>query len=266
MFPDSEIADKFACKRTKCTQILKQAIAPDLYDTLIKRCQSQPFTLLCDESNDRGADKCFAVLVRIFEEESRSVKTRFIDMPVVNVGTGANLYAALDKILRTRDIPWANVLAYSSDNCSTMKGKKNSVLSRVKEAQPHVMDIGCIICHLANLCCQAGVKTIPYPIDEMLVDIYYHFHNSSNRKELYTEFMEFTEVEPLKILKHASTRWLSLQKTVTRTLHHWPALSSYFSSHKLVETEGKVKKLAEMFKNPEVKMLMLQKLDFFMTT
>nr|XP_022334271.1 uncharacterized protein LOC111131162 [Crassostrea virginica] len=134
-----------------------------------------------------------------------------------------------------------------------MKGKKNSVLSRVKEAQPHVMDIGCI-CHLANLCCQAGVKTIPYPIDEMLVDIYYHFHNSSNRKELYTEFMEFTEVEPLKILKHASTRWLSLQKTVTRTLHHWPALSSYFSSHKLVETEGKVKKLAEMFKNPEVKM------------
>lgn len=45
-------------------------------------------------------------------------------------------------------------------------------------------------------------------------------------------------------------RWLSLQKT----LHHWPALSSYLSSHKLVETEGKVKKLAEMFKNPEVKM------------
>ena len=28
------------------------------------------------------------------------MKTRFIDMPVVNVGTGANLYAALDKILR----------------------------------------------------------------------------------------------------------------------------------------------------------------------
>ena len=100
MFPDSKIADKFACKHTKCTQILKQAIAPDLYETLIKRCQSQPFTLLCDESNDRGVDKCFAVLVRILEEESRSVKTRFIDMPVVNVGTGANLDAALDKILR----------------------------------------------------------------------------------------------------------------------------------------------------------------------
>jgi len=49
-------------------------------------------------------------------------------------------------------------------------------------------------------------------------------------------------------------RWLSLQKCVTRTLHHWPALTSYFKSHENVESEGKVKKLAELFGNPEVKM------------
>lgn len=100
MFPDSKIADKFACKRTKCTQIIKQAIAPDLHKTLIERCRRQFFTILCDESNDRGTDKCFAILVRIFEEESMSVKTRFLDMPIVNIGTGANLYMALDKCLR----------------------------------------------------------------------------------------------------------------------------------------------------------------------
>ena len=29
MFPDSEIAAKFACKKTKCTQIVKQALGPD---------------------------------------------------------------------------------------------------------------------------------------------------------------------------------------------------------------------------------------------
>jgi len=67
-------------------------------------------------------------------------------------------------------------MGFSSDNCSTMKGRKNSVLSRVMETQPDVMDIGCI-CHLANLCCQAGVKMIPVAIDEMLVDVYYHFHH-----------------------------------------------------------------------------------------
>ena len=74
----------------------------------------------------------------------------------------------------SRDIPWDNVLAYSLGNC--MKEKINSVFSRVKDGIPHVMDIGCI-CHHANLCCQAAVKTIPYPIDKMLVNIFYHFHN-----------------------------------------------------------------------------------------
>lgn len=134
-----------------------------------------------------------------------------------------------------------------------MKGRKNSVISRIMEAQPHVMDIGCI-CHLANLCCKAGVKTIPYAIDEMLVDIFYHFHHSAKRKEQYSEFLEFTEVEPLKILKHSTTRWLSLQKVVSRTLHHWDALSSYFNSHDQVESDGKIHRLAHLLKNPEVKM------------
>ena len=38
-----------------------------------------------------------------------------------------------------------------------MKGRKHSVLSRVLESQYHVFDIGCK-CHLANLCCKAGIK------------------------------------------------------------------------------------------------------------
>jgi hypothetical protein len=70
---------------------------PNLEKTLVGRCKTQPFTILYDESNDRGYDKLFAILVRVVEESSRSVKTRFLDMPVVNV---AKLYAALDKCLR----------------------------------------------------------------------------------------------------------------------------------------------------------------------
>lgn len=77
---------------------------------------------------------------------------------------------------------------------------------------------------------------------------------SAKRKEQYSEFLEFTEVEPLKILKHSTTRWLSLQKVVSRTLHHWDALSSYFNSHDQVESDGKIHRLAHLLKNPEVKM------------
>ena len=79
------------------------------------------------------------------------------------------------------------------------------------------MDMGCIT-HLANLCCVAGVKQLPLPVDDFLEDVYYHFHHSAKRKEQYKEFQDFVDIEPAKILKHCETRWLSLEKCVKRTL------------------------------------------------
>ena len=102
-----------------------------------------------------------------------------------------------------------NMVAFASDNCSVMKGCHNSVLSRIKEVQPNVLDIRCI-CHLANLCC----VQLPLPVKELLIDVFFHFNNRAKRKEEYCEFLEFCDVVPLKLLKHASPRWLSLQRCV----------------------------------------------------
>lgn len=50
-------------------------------------------------------------------------------------------------------------------------------------------------------------------------------------KEKYKEYLDFCDGDPSKLLKHSSTRWLSLEKCVKRLLHHWPALTSYLNSH-----------------------------------
>lgn len=89
-------------------------------------------------------------------------------------------------------------------------------------------------------CCRnatvARVKVLAQPDKDLLVEVLFHFHHSLNRKEKY-----FTDTEPIKILKHCSTRWLSLEKCVNRLLHHWSALQSYFNSHEDVEKPGRVK-------------------------
>ncbi|CAC5376951.1 unnamed protein product [Mytilus coruscus] len=75
---------------------------------------------------------------------------------------------------------------------------------------------------------------------------------------------EWKNVEPLKILKHVSTRRLSLQTCITRILHHWPALKSYFNSHQDVEKEGRVKSVAKHLMNPEM-ILYFQFLEFILS-
>lgn len=77
---------------------------------------------------------------------------------------------------------------------------------------------------------------------------------SAKRKEEFKEFCIFTDIDFLTILKHCSTRWLSLQRSVARTLELWPALKSYFLSHKESDKPGRVQKVAEYFASEEMHM------------
>ena len=47
----------------------------------------------------------------------------------------------------------------------------------------------------------------------------------------FPDFCEFCGIEYLKILKHISVRWLSLENVVTRVLKLYEALVSYFKSN-----------------------------------
>ena len=181
MFPDSKIAEGFASGRTKTTAIVKCALAPlapALNAEVIGECQKFPFTILCDGGNDAIEKKYFAIMVRYWSQSSRQAVTRFLCMPVCNIATAEALFDALSNELESRNLPWSNVIGYASDTCSVMVGAHNSVLSRLREKQPKVFSLGCL-CHLAALCVAAAIKTLPVAVDNLLIDIYYHFKHSA---------------------------------------------------------------------------------------
>ena len=55
-------------------------------------------------------------------------------------------------------------------------GKKQLVVSRIREKEPSVFDFGCV-CHLANLCAVAGVKALALPMEDLLVEVYFNFYH-----------------------------------------------------------------------------------------
>ena len=73
-----------------------------------------------------------------------------------------------------REALWCNCIEYGSDN--SLVGRKNSVLSNIRKVQPQMFDLGCV-CHLANIVCQAGVKKIPLPVEDLLIQTYFHLHH-----------------------------------------------------------------------------------------
>ena len=166
------------------------------------------------------------------------------------------LFNALAQEFESRNIPWSNVIVYASDTTSVIVEVPNSVLSRLRNKQPKLFSLGCL-CHLAALCASAALKKLPVSIDNLLIDIFYHFKHSAKRwSEFATIQAEFSDIKPLRVLKHCTTRWLSLERCIKRLLELWLVLLAYFDRQVDIETASdRVRRISTQLKDPEVKFL-----------
>lgn len=95
----------------------------------------------------------------------------------------------------------------------------------MKKKQENLYLSGCP-CHLLHRAAEKAASELPFNIDEILVDVYYYFEHSSKRLAALESFQE--EVLHHKILKHVSTRWLSIRRCLDRLIENWQALKAFF--------------------------------------
>ena len=115
-----------------------------------------------------------------------------------------------------------------SDTTNVMKGVRSGVQKLIKEENPNSYDVGCI-CHLEDLTVKAGMESLPVNIDQLFVDIFYHFlHSSKRRQEFINIWCSLFTTEPEEILKHCPTRWLSLLRCVNRYIQQYDGLKVIF--------------------------------------
>ncbi len=178
--------------------------------------------------------KLLTILIRTFECEHSSIATRHLHTVGITGMTAVDIFEAIKDVLVKYGLEFSNLVSIASDTFNVIKGVRNGVSAKIRQEQPKVLDIHCI-CHVVSLCVKSAVKALPIKIDEILVDIYYHFHNSVKSIASLKEYAEFCDVEFKVILKHCDTRWLSLRRSINRAIEMWDPLLSYFTSHPEVE-------------------------------
>ena len=125
MFPDPNIAKKFACGHKKTVAIVKEALTPHFLSNILND-MSKFFSIMIYELNDK-TDKSCIILVRVFYSCVGDIRTRFLDMPIVNVGTACNLFDALKLSLSNHALDFSKCLAFMSDMTNVMKGTRLGV-------------------------------------------------------------------------------------------------------------------------------------------
>jgi len=149
---DGEVAQGYACAKTKTTCILNRAVAPQLRDELVSLMQNMPYSLSVDGSNDSGLEKMNPLTVRVYIENTCKFQNRFLDMCTTSgtdAATARAIFDKMDGVLSNYEIPWDNCVGLGVDNTSVNTGRHNSIISRIHAINQNVYLMGCP-CHIAT--------------------------------------------------------------------------------------------------------------------
>lgn len=236
VFPDSGIASKYHSASTKATCMLNLAVAPMLVDNLIEQMKVHPFSLSIDGSNDTGVEKMNPAIVRIYDTRENRIVSRFLDMCPTTSSTAESIFTVLndrlEELLQSSN-PWNMCTSLGVDNTSVNVGVHNSLKTRVQHKNSAIYISGCP-CHMihnaARKASDCFCNVCGFDIEELCIDLYYWFEKSTKRKNGLQSYCTFCDQEYRSIVKHVTTRWLSLERSVERILKQYPSLKAYFMS------------------------------------
>ena len=123
-FPDSDIAKKVICKRTKLSYTIQDGIAHHEKLELNETCHTQKFSVIIDENTDASITRVLAIAIRYFDLKKLDVTDALFDPVEVKNGSALSLFNSFKHLFEERNIPITNIIGFGSDNCSTMLGKK----------------------------------------------------------------------------------------------------------------------------------------------
>ena len=260
-FPDSKIAKEVKCARTKSTAVVKNAIAPASRKMMLSKVNlSLAFSLLMDESTDRGVKKREGTLIRYYDECSLKVATGFLGLQEVPEANASNLFECLDFHITQAGLGYEKLIGWNSDGANVMLGKRNSVVTRLKTKQPNLYVMHCI-CHVSHLMISDAISCVPSYVTNLTESLFWWFHHSAKRVAELQSFQEWLEVEGHKVLKKVDTRWLSLEACVNRVIEQYAPLVSYFDSLESSKMPGergaKMRIIREQLKKPITKAYLL---------
>lgn len=226
---------------------------------LVEEMKKAPFSLATDGSNDNGLEKMNPVTVRIYDVNRGKITTKFLDMCLSTGGTAEQIFTAIDGTMSSLNIPWDNCVSVGLDNTNVNMGNANSIKTRIMMKNNQVFFSGCQ-CHIIHNTSAAASKSLNdvtgFDVEDLMVDIYYWFHYSTKRKVMLSEYAEFCDQDYRKILKHVSTRWLSLEKAITRVLKQYVSLKAYFLSED-GESQARFNRIKQAFSDPMTEVYLL---------
>ncbi|XP_054834912.1 uncharacterized protein LOC129329386 [Eublepharis macularius] len=224
ILPDSEVARKMSCGRTKATSIAESVLAPKSQELLLKDLEEVPFFSVGSDAFNKGNKNFFPVTVRYFSA-TEGIKHGLLDF--YTESTSDSIASQISTILQENGLSVNRMSSYMIDNASVDFGKHWSVFQDLKQLNGGLIQVGCMG-HVIHNCLKKGMRALSFDVETFILKVYSEFSSSTKKIDSLMSFYEFVETEYKDVLQHVPTRWLSLLPAVDRVLESWSVLRTYF--------------------------------------
>lgn len=229
MFPDSEIAKRFTCGRTKLSYLTTFGLAPYFTDELSAKLKdSSNFVILFDESFNRVTkDEQIDVHVRFWDSEKQCVETRYLKSEFLGHCNAAELLKKLHEA--TENLNDQNILQISMDGPNVNHKLHRDYVAARKETYPEapdILDIGSCGLHVIHGAFKTGANASGWNIDQLLRSLWWLFSDSPARRADYTSITK-SDVFPLQF---CATRWIEDVPVAQRAVEIWENICKYVNS------------------------------------
>ena len=77
--------------------------------------------------------------------------------------TADGIFTVLKDCLESHNIPFTNLLSFTSDTCNVMKGVGGGVIAKLKAVQPSIIDVHCVWClPFVKFVCESSRENIAF--------------------------------------------------------------------------------------------------------
>lgn len=201
-------------------------MAKNVEQQLVDKLRYRNFSLQLDESTIRDGEALLLAYVRYIDEEDLNEEMLFCK-DLTTTTTAADIFKVVQDYLSESEIPIENIVSCAADGAPSMIGKQNGFLKMLKDRNPEMLTIHCVI-HREHL---VAKKLTPALHDVMMsvIRCINHIKGNSKHERLFKQFCLDQQEEYVRLLLHTEVRWLSKGRCLQRFMELYDTLGQFLN-------------------------------------
>ena len=196
----------------------------DVEVQLVEKFKYTIFSIQLDKSTVRDSEALLMAYVR-YVDNGEFIEDMLFCKALETTTIAVDIYKKLKTYLDDKQIPVENIISCAADGAPVMMGKKNGVLKLLKDENPQMLLVHCVI-HRHNLVSKKVSPVLNETLNAVIKCINTIKANAKCER-LFKQFCKDQNAGYVRLLLHTDVRWLSKGNCLKRFMELFDILSEF---------------------------------------